>query len=81
MAVPATEFETEYSMEIDARLARLDERTEHLQRDVTEIKGDLRRLDSKVDALGQRLDTKIDALGNDVNSKIDALTLRHPFSQ
>jgi len=38
-------------MEAEARLLRLEEGTEHIQRDVAEIKVDLRRLDAKVDAV------------------------------
>jgi len=38
-------------MEAEACLARLEERTEHIQSDVAEIKVDLRRLDVKLDAV------------------------------
>jgi chromosome segregation ATPase len=69
MAVPATRFEVEHSMEEEARLARLEGSTEHVQRDVTEIKGDLRRIDGKIDAVG----AKVDALKDSLNGRIDAV--------
>jgi len=49
MAFPARKFQAENF--IEARLARLEERTEHIQRDVTEMKVDIRRLDTKIDAV------------------------------
>jgi peptidoglycan hydrolase CwlO-like protein len=49
MSVPAKKIEVEYPME--AQLARLEERTEHIQKEVSEIKGDIRRLDAKVDGV------------------------------
>jgi uncharacterized coiled-coil protein SlyX len=51
MSVAARRFDVEHSMEAEARLARLEERTEHIQGDVAEVKGDLRRLDVKLDAV------------------------------
>jgi peptidoglycan hydrolase CwlO-like protein len=49
MALPAAKFESEMFM--DERMARLEANVEHIQSDVTEIKGDLRQLSAKVDDL------------------------------
>jgi uncharacterized protein YydD (DUF2326 family) len=59
MAVAARKFERETSME--ARVARLEEKTDHIQSDVAEIKADLRKMDAKFDG-------KIDELKKDVSA-------------
>jgi uncharacterized coiled-coil protein SlyX len=70
-------------MDADARLARLEERTEHLQTDVTEIKSVLRRIDVKLDAvkdsvhsLAQRVaafEPKLDAMAASFEAKLGAM--------
>ena len=59
MAVTARKFERDTSME--ARVARLEEKTDHIQSDVAEIKADLRKMDAKFDG-------KIDELKKDVSA-------------
>jgi len=49
MAVPARRFEVEAFVE--ERIARLEEKTDHIQSDITEMKTDIRRIDAKVDAV------------------------------
>ena len=71
MALTARRIEVENPM--DARLARLEERTEHIQRDVAEIKGDIRRTDSRMDAFRSSVDTKLDTLKDTFNHKSDAV--------
>jgi DNA anti-recombination protein RmuC len=83
MAVPARRFDVEHSMDADARLARVEERTEHLQTDVTEIKSDLRRIDVKLDtlkdsvnSLAQRVATfepKLEAMAASFEVKLGAM--------
>ena len=53
---------------MEARLARLEERTEHIQRDVAEIKGDIRRIDSKLDAFKDSVDARFAALMEKISS-------------
>jgi hypothetical protein len=52
MAVPAEIIEWEYQM---TQRTVLDEKVDHTQRDVADLKADVKRLDAKVD-------TKVDAL-------------------
>jgi hypothetical protein len=49
MASPARAIEVERPVE--ERTIRLEERVEHMQSDITDIKGDVRRVDAKVDAV------------------------------
>lgn len=49
MALPAMRLPRENPVE--ERLSRLEANVEHIQRDVTEIKGDICRLDAKIDAV------------------------------
>jgi uncharacterized protein (UPF0335 family) len=55
MAVAVSQFEVEELVQEQERIARLEERTEHMQSDITEIKADVRRLDAKVDAVKDSL--------------------------
>jgi DNA anti-recombination protein RmuC len=59
---------------MDERTARLEAHAEHIQSDITEIKGDLRRLDGKIDAKGDKIDATLDALREsmkELNDKLD----------
>ncbi len=60
-------------MDAEARLTRLEDRAEHLQTDVTDIKSDLRRIDVKLDAVKDSvgsLVTKVAAF----EPKLDAMS-------
>jgi len=46
---------------MEDRIGRLEEKTDHIQSDVTEIKADIRKMDAKFDG-------KIDALQKDVSA-------------
>lgn len=59
MGMPALNLARENPME--ERMARLEAHVEHLQIDVSEIKGDIRRLDAKID-------DKIDGLKDSITS-------------
>jgi hypothetical protein len=52
-----------------AQLARLTSDVQHVQKDVTDIKVDVRRVDDRLDAMNERFDGKLDA----VNGRIDGL--------
>ena len=60
MAATARKFEMEDPVE--ARIARLESTTEHIQSDVAEIKKNLKSLDEKVDENYKCLDAKLDTL-------------------
>ena len=60
MAMPAVKYEPEDPLE--DRVARLEVNVEHIQKDVSEIKVDVRRLNDKIDAVDQRLTGKIDSV-------------------
>ena len=47
---------------MEARIARLESHTEHIQSDVAEIKTDIRRLDLRIESLDQKLNQKCDFL-------------------
>ena len=71
MAMPAVKFEPEDPLE--DRVARLEVNVEHIQKDVSEIKVDIRRLNDKVDVVDQKLTAKIDAVDTKLTAKIDAV--------
>jgi chromosome segregation ATPase len=71
MAMPALKLELE--IPVEERVARLEEKVEHIQSDVSEIKRDLRRLNDKVDDVDKRLGAKIDDVDKRLNAKIDNL--------
>ena len=71
MAVPARIFERENPME--ERLARLEATTEHIQSDVSDLKGKLQRLETRMDAGFERLDKKVDALEKKMEAKVDSV--------
>jgi predicted nucleic acid-binding Zn-ribbon protein len=75
MGMPARKLEFE-EVTVEERLARLESNGEHIQSDVSEIKGDIRRLDAKVDALKDSIAAKFDA----VNASIAALAVSNEKS-
>ena len=58
---------------MEERTSRLEAHVEHIQRDVTEIKGDIRRLDAKIDTVKNGLDAKIDTVKDSLDAKMDAV--------
>jgi predicted nucleic acid-binding Zn-ribbon protein len=53
MALPALKFELETPLE--ERVARLEANVEHIQKDVSDIKIDMRRLNDKIDSVKDSL--------------------------
>jgi chromosome segregation ATPase len=74
MAMPAVKIELEDPLE--DRIARLEVNVEHIQKDVSETKVDIRRLNDKIDAVDQKLTAKIDAVDQKLTAKIDAVDQR-----
>jgi outer membrane murein-binding lipoprotein Lpp len=69
---------------MDEHTARLEATVNHIQSDVTEMKGDIRRLDTKIDAVRTELSAKIDAIKADlrrVGHELDQLrrTTKRPL--
>ncbi len=58
MAIPALKIEPEAPLE--ERVARLEINVEHIQKDVSDMKVDIRRLGDKIDSVDQKLTAKID---------------------
>jgi len=58
MALPAMKFEQEDPVE--ERIARLETNVENIQSDITEMKGDIRKLGDKIDDVDKRLGGRID---------------------
>jgi chromosome segregation ATPase len=71
MAMPAVKFEPEDPFE--DRVARLEVNVEHIQKDVSEMKVDIRRLTAKIDGVEQRLTAKIDGVEQRLTAKIDGV--------
>ena len=69
--MPAVKFEPEDPLE--DRVARLEVNVEHIQKDVSEIKVDVRRLNDKIDAVDNKLTAKIDAVEEKLTAKIDGV--------
>jgi predicted nucleic acid-binding Zn-ribbon protein len=74
MAMPAVKFEPEDPVE--DRVARLEVNVEHIQKDVSEMKVDIRRLNDKIDGIDQKLTAKIDAVDEKLTAKIDGVDQR-----
>jgi predicted nucleic acid-binding Zn-ribbon protein len=66
MAMPALKFELETPLE--ERVARLEANVEHIQKDVSDLKIDVRRLNDKIDSVDQKLSGKIDSLKDTVSA-------------
>jgi hypothetical protein len=69
MALPTRRIEAEISM--DEHTARLEATVNHIQSDVTEMKGDIRRLDAKVETVRSEFSAKFDSLNTKVDSHRD----------
>jgi chromosome segregation ATPase len=74
MSVPARKIAMEHKM---GERTALDEKVDHIQRDVTELKTDVKRveakLDEKVSALDAKVDQKFGALDAKLDEKVSAL--------
>ena len=71
MALPALKFEMETPLE--ERVARLEANVEHIQKDVSDMKIDIRRLGDKIDSVDQKLSAKIDGVDQRLSAKIDGV--------
>ena len=71
MAIPALKIEPEAPLE--ERVARLEINVEHIQKDVSDMKVDIRRLGDKMDGVDQKLTAKIDGVDQRLTGKIDSL--------
>ena len=59
-----------------AQLARLRSDVQHVQKDVTDVKVDLRRVGDRLDAMNERFDGKLDAMNGRIDGKLDAVNGR-----
>jgi predicted nucleic acid-binding Zn-ribbon protein len=66
MALPALKFEMETPLE--ERVARLEANVEHIQKDVSDMKIDIRRLGDKIDSVDQKLSARIDSVKDSVTA-------------
>jgi hypothetical protein len=87
MPAAAKKLDVEQPMDVEVQLALLGERTVTLQRDVTEIKASVSRIDEKLDSTAEKLaalepkldgmaisfDAKLTALGATLDSKLKAM--------
>jgi phage shock protein A len=71
MALPALMFELETPLE--ERVARLEANVENIQKDVSDMKIDIRRLGDKIDGVDQKLSAKIDGVDQKLSAKIDGV--------
>jgi uncharacterized coiled-coil DUF342 family protein len=69
--MPALKFEPEDPVE--ERTVMLEADVKHIRSDVSDLKVDGRRLNDKVDGLGQQLGGKIDQVDQRLSGKIDGL--------
>jgi peptidoglycan hydrolase CwlO-like protein len=72
MGKPALKLKFE-EVSVEDRLGKLESTVEHIQSDVSDMKGDIRRLDAKIDAKFDEVNRKVDAKFDEVNRKVDAL--------
>ena len=70
MGKPALKLKFE-EVSVEDRLGKLESTVEHIQSDVSEMKGDIRRLDAKIDAKFDEVNRKIDTKFDEVNRKVD----------
>ena len=66
MALPALKFEMETPLE--ERVARFEANVEHIQKDVSDVKIDIRRLSDKIDNVDQKLSARIDSVKDSVTA-------------
>jgi hypothetical protein len=71
MASPALTLEWEAPLE--ERVARLETNVEHIQKDVADMKIDIRRLGEKIDSVDQKFCAKIDGVDQKLSGRIDSV--------
>jgi chromosome segregation ATPase len=71
MALPALMFELETPL--DEHVARLEANVEHIQKDVSDMKIDTRRLGDKIDSVDKNLSAKIEGIDQKLSAKIDGI--------
>src|SRR5258707_12810320 len=71
MAMPALMLKLEAPVE--ERVARLEANVEHIQKDVSDMKIDIRRLGDKIDSVDQKLSTKIDGVDQKLSAKTESV--------
>jgi uncharacterized phage infection (PIP) family protein YhgE len=71
MAIPALKFESEEPVE--DRIGKLEAHVEHIRADVADTRIEIRRLNDKVDGLGEKLTAKIDDVNQTLSAKIDGV--------
>jgi predicted nucleic acid-binding Zn-ribbon protein len=71
MAIPALKIEPEAPLE--ERVARIEINVAHIQKDVSDMKVDIRRLGDRIDSVDQKLTTKIDGVDQRLTGRIDSL--------
>ena len=71
MAIPALKFELEKPVE--DRIGKLEAHVEHIKADVADTKIEVRRLNDKVDGVGQQMLAKIDVVDQTLSAKIDTV--------
>ena len=73
--IPALKIEPEAPLE--ERVARLEINVEHIQKDVSDMKVDIRRLGDKIgDGVDQKLTAKIDGVEQRLTAKVDGVDQR-----
>jgi prefoldin subunit 5 len=71
MTLPALKLEMEITVE--ESVGRLEANVEHIQKDVGDMKIDIRRLNDKVDSVDAKLLGRIDSLDKRLTDKIDSV--------
>jgi predicted RNase H-like nuclease (RuvC/YqgF family) len=69
--MPAWKLELEAPVE--ERVARIEANVEHIQKDVSDMKIDIRRLNDKVESVDQKLSAKIDGVDQKLSVRIDSV--------
>ena len=72
MATPALKFESE-EPPVEDRIGKLEAHVEHIKADVADTKIEVRRLNDKVDGVGQQMLAKIDNVNQTLSGKIDTV--------
>ena len=71
MAMPALKFDLEKPLE--ERVAKLEANVEHIHKDVSDMKIDIRRLGDKIDGVDQKLSAKIDGVDQKLSAKTESV--------